>query len=96
MGHYLSLQLTLGKDSFERVYVELTAPDEPLQSAVDRWLDAQVAGRKRNVAKARRAAEARIEHARIARPTSWHREHETGAFTPPGKRKKRRRGRAGA
>jgi hypothetical protein len=91
MAHYLQLQLTLGKDTFERVYLQLLDPEESKDAAVERWLDSQVAHRKRNVAKARRAAEARIEHARICRPSSWNKEHQLGGFAPPGKKKKRRR-----
>lgn len=82
--HYLYLQLRVGSGAtFERVYVPLTSPDESLRAARERWLDLQVAGRRRNVAKARAAAEARIEDARICRPTSWYRENQLGAFAPP-------------
>jgi hypothetical protein len=98
-SHYLYLQLRIGSGaSFERVYVPLTSPDESLRAATERWLDQQVAGRQRNIAKARGAAEARIEDARICHPTSWYREHGLGAFAPatPGGRMAPRRRRAGA
>lgn len=93
MGHYLQLQVTTGKDTFDRVYVPLVSPDETVEAATERWLDEQVAHRQRDVAKARRQVASKIEMARIARPTSWHRENETGAFTPPERRKRRKRSR---
>jgi len=89
--HYLSLTLTLGKSDFERVYFPLTSPEETVAEATDRWLDAQVAHRKRNVAKARRQVEARIENVRIARPSSWNEENARGIWAPRTGKKKRRR-----
>lgn len=88
--HYLQLQLTVGKDVFERVYFPLASPDETKGEAIERWLDTQVAGRKRNVAKARRQAEARIEGARIARPSSWNEANERGIWAPKTGKKRRR------
>lgn len=98
IGHYLYLQLRVGATSFERVYYPLTSPDESLRAARERWLDEQVAHRQRNVAKARGAAEERIEDARIIHPTSWYRDRGLGAFAAatPGGRMTRRRRRAGA
>jgi len=80
-GHYLLLHVSSGA-GFTRVYFPLTSPDEGLRAARERWLDEQVKGRQRNVAKARDAAEAKIEEARICRPTSWYRENQLGAFAP--------------
>lgn len=90
MGHYLVLILTVGKD-FEREHFPLTDPDETKASAIARWIEAQVAGRKRNVDKARDQAVARIESARISHPTSYYRERQLGAFAPPGTRTARKR-----
>jgi hypothetical protein len=90
MGHYLVLHVTVGKE-FERVYFPLSSPEETKEDATERWLDAQVKGRQRNIQRARAALVARIEHAGIARPTSWYRENDLGAFAPPGSTRKRRR-----
>ena len=92
MSHYLALILTKGKE-FERVYFPLTDPDESRASAVARWIETQVAGRKRNVQKARETAAERIESARISHPTSWYRERQLGGFAPrdPSKRARKRR-----
>ena len=90
MGHYLVLILTVGKD-FKRSYFPLTDPDESKASAVARWIETQVAGRKRNLDKARDQAVARIESARIAHPTSWYRERQLGAFAPPSEKAARKR-----
>ena len=81
MAHYLLLHVTSGS-GFTRVYFPLTSPDEGLRAARERWLDEQVKGRQRNVAKARGQFEAKIEDARLCHPTSWYREHELGAFAP--------------
>lgn len=96
LRHYLQLQVTAGQ-GFVRVYFPLASEDETTDEAVGRWLDSKVAGRQRNIAKARAAWEARIEHRRVARPSSWHRARGT-AFEPgqSGVRPKRRRRRAGA
>ena len=91
--HYLVLQVTRGQ-GFDLVYYPLAHEGETVGDATERWLDEQLKGRQRNVAKARRAAQARIEDARIARPTSWYREHGLGAFaeaTPGGRMTPRRR-----
>ena len=96
--HYLVLQITRGQ-SFDLVYYPLAHEDETEDAATERWLDEQLKGRQRNVAKARRAAQARIEDSRIAHPTSWYREHGLGAFaetTPGGRMTPRRKRRAGA
>lgn len=95
--HYLLLQVTVGQ-GFERVFFPLVSPDETKEAAIERWLDTQVEGRKRNVSKARQQAEARIEEARLTRPTSWYRERQLGAFAPatPGGRMTPRRRRTGA
>lgn len=89
-GHYLQLRVTTGKDSFERVYVPLVSPDETVEAATERWLDEQVTHRRRNVAKARRQLEATIEHARIARPSSWNEANQRGIWAPKTGKKKRR------
>lgn len=93
MTHYLQLQVSVGKTGFDRLYIPLVHEDETKYEAVERWLDGKVAGRQRNIAKARAAWEARIEQARIARPTSWYREHQLGAFKPhdPAAKPRRRR-----
>ena len=90
MGHYLQLQLTVGK-GFERVYFPLASPDETKAEAVSRWLDDRVKGRKRNVAKARELQAKRIEQSRLCHPTSWYRDNELGAFAPAESRPKRKR-----
>lgn len=79
--HYLALIVTNGKD-FDRVYFPLLSPEETAAQAMGRWIETQVAGRKRNMDKARDQARARVESYRIARPTSWYRENELGAFAP--------------
>jgi hypothetical protein len=90
MGHYLVLILTVGKD-FKREYFPLTDPDESRASAVARWIETQVAGRKRNVDLARERAAERIESARISHPTSYYRDRQLGGFAPPGARPVRKR-----
>lgn len=92
MGHYLVLIVTKGKE-FDRVYFPLTDPDESKASAVARWIETQVAGRKRNVDLARETAAKRIESSRVSHPTSWYRERGLGGFAPvdPNKRPTRRR-----
>lgn len=81
MSHYLVLILTKGKE-FERVYFPLTDPDESKASAVARWIETQVKGRKRNLDKAREQAASRIEHSRISHPTSYYRDRQLGGFAP--------------
>lgn len=83
MSHYLVLIVTKGKE-FERLYFPLTDPDESKASAVARWIETQVAGRKRNVDLAREQAAKRIEQSRVSHPTSWYRERGLGAFAPAG------------
>ena len=84
MAHYLALTFAKGKDEVTREYFPLTSPDETKASAVARWIEVQVAGRKRNVDVARQAAATRILHSRISHPTSWYREQGLGGFAAPG------------
>ncbi len=94
MGHYLVLILTKGKE-FEREYFPLTDPDESKPSAIARWIETQVAGRKRNLDKARDTAVGRIESSRLSHPTSYYRDRQLGGFAPrdpnrrPGRKRRR-------
>jgi hypothetical protein len=88
MGHYLVLLLD-GK--FDHVYFPLSDPDESKASAVARWIETQVAGRKRNVDLARQQAATRITYARVSHPTSYYRDRQLGGFAPPGTRPVRKR-----
>ena len=90
MKHYLMLQLSVGKSDFERQYFPLLSAGETAENATERWLDSQIAHRKRNLAKARQQARNRIEYVRIVRPTSWYREQELGSWAPKSEGRVRR------
>ena len=102
-GHYLMLQVSHGTaaDAFTRVYLPLLDIEETAEEATERYVAAVVKAntnsksRKKTIAAARSNAVASIDLVRLCRPTSWHREKETGAFASPGtgptSRKRRRR-----
>ena len=102
-GHYLMLQVSHGKadDAFTRVYLPLLDIEETAEEAAERYIAAVVKAntnsksRKKTIAAVRSNAIASIDLVRLCRPTSWHRENETGAFAPSGtdptSRKRRRR-----
>ncbi len=99
--HYHLIQVGHGKGDFERVYLEMTSPEESSEDGRARYVEAQVKAktnsrsRPKTVAKVRAAVEAKVEFVQACHPSSWRKaqavENGTTYPAPTGKTRSRRR-----
>lgn len=96
--HYHLIVLGLGKSEIERVYIEMTTPEESPEAGLGRWLDSVVKAetnsksRKSTRERVAREAQARVLYQQVCHPSSWWREQqEAPGYVPPGRKRQRRR-----